>query len=76
MVDPGEGAEGGRKKGKRVKSFTNPYEGGEPLPYELKTKIEDSLRKMGCDTSDEINTDFSRHSQLVQYYINQLIWMS
>ena len=41
-------------KGKRVKSFTNPYEGGEPLPYELKTKIEDSLRKMGCDTTIRI----------------------
>ncbi len=37
-------------KGKKVKHFTNPFEGGEKLPFELKTKIEESIKKMGCET--------------------------
>lgn len=41
-------------KGKKVRGFSTPFEGGEPLSHELKGRIEDNLRKMGCDTTIRI----------------------
>ena len=41
-------------KGKKLTGFANPFEGGEPLTTEVKTKIENNLKKMGCDTTIKI----------------------
>lgn len=38
-------------KGKRLTRLANPFEGGEPLPSEVKSKIEANLKKIGCDTT-------------------------
>lgn len=41
-------------KGKKLTGFANPFEGGEPLTNEVKSKIEANLRKMGCDTTIKV----------------------
>ena len=41
-------------KGKKLTGFANPFEGGEPLPKEVKTKIENNLSKMGCNAKIRI----------------------
>ena len=38
-------------RGKKIKTFPNPFEGGEPLSSELKERIETNLRKMGCNST-------------------------
>ena len=38
-------------KGKKLTGFANPFEGGEPLTAEVKTKIENNLKEMGCNTT-------------------------
>lgn len=35
---------------KKLKCFENPFEGGEPLPYEVKQLIETVWKKMGCNS--------------------------
>lgn len=35
-------------KGKKIPNLENPFEGGEPLPAEVKYEIEDVWEKMGC----------------------------
>ena len=37
-------------KGKKLSNFANPFEGGEPLTNEVKSKIEANIKKMGVDT--------------------------
>lgn len=38
-------------KGKKLTGFANPFEGGESLPQEVKEKIEENLKKIGCNTT-------------------------
>ncbi len=38
-------------KGKKLTNFANPFEGGEPLSKEVKNKIENNLKKLGCETT-------------------------
>lgn len=38
-------------KGKKLVGLANPFEGGEALTSEVKTKIENNWKKMGCDTT-------------------------
>lgn len=41
-------------KGKKLTNFQNPFEGGELLTTEVKTKIEDNFKKMGVDSTIKI----------------------
>ena len=47
-------------KGKKIKALGNPIEGGEPLPYEVKTQIEANNKRPGVYTSGLFN--MSHHS--------------
>ena len=41
-------------KGKKLVNFANPFEGGEPLTSEIKTRIENNFKKMGVDSRIKI----------------------
>ena len=66
-------------KGKKIKALGNPFEGGEPLPYEVKTQIEANWKKMGCNSKltagygqCECGATVTSPSQYVEHHNNSV----